>query len=879
MLFQWLKRLKGAIRSVRKPSRRPRPARPLPLRLEELETRLVPATTLTWTGAAHHNLWSQDANWSATGGPDKHPGAGDTLIFQDGASQPSNQNDIQNLTLASIQFTRAGGGYDLLGNGISLTGGITASSATGFDVSAVDTVEFPITLTQAQSFEVDGKRLALALNGGVNVPISSGASWTVIGPGTVALGGSSTILADVDVQAGALQVNGSLAYNQGVLTVEHNATLTDAGSVTTTSASQVDDHGQITVAAAANGQAAGSMSLQGSMTVESDGALTDAGSVTVAAKNPLEDHGALTVSPGGTLDDQSSIKVESGAKLDDAGTLTIEPATPAASLDDAGSLAVESSGILNDGGALTVEQTGTLTDAGSVNVGFKTNSGSISHPGTLLDHGQVTVEGPGANGQAAGALLVSGSGSNLTVESVGTLTDAGAVAVGKAGVLDDAHLVTVGPGGTLDDASVVTVESGSALDDGGALTVEGLTFGTGRANLTSHGTLEVEAGQTVNVSGNVVLAGTSQQPAILAATLTGAATPVIALQPGGTLALDTTGTTELNLSAAADFAPAPGQQFTLIANASGQAVQGFFDDTNGKPINEGDPVPVGAFGFTITYLGGHGSQDIVLTSLATQFTIGIVSHLSVPVVVVTPDGQMLPATGSLQLSPGTYALADPNGVGASVPFAVTPAGAVDYDPSLDGILSGRGASTLIVNGRTVGIDTSALSISALTLDRTLTLPRTLAVVYSFTALPGTYSLVDSAGSGASVQFMLNADGTVAYDQKSLQGVLLGAGGNELIVQGVAVLIEAQALFFQFIPPLVTSIIVDGQAPSTQAIQTVFLLPGAFSIQYTTSTGLNVIVNFTVSAQDVVTYVSDNQNLPGEPLGEAFGNTVFLPPPL
>src|SRR5262249_4301157 len=215
----------------------------------------------------------------------------------------------------------------------------------------------------------------------------------------------------------------------------------------------------------------------------------------------------------------------------------------------------------------------------------------------------------------------------------------------------------------------------------------------------------------------------------------------------------------------------------------------------------------------------------------------------------------------------------------SVTFTVTPAGTVDYDPSLDGILSGRGTSTLVVNGRTIGIATNELSIPALTLDQTLTVPRTLSVVYSFTDLPGTYALVDSAGSGASIPFMLNGDGTVGYDP-SLQGVLLGAGRNELIVHGVAVKIDATALVIQVPPPLrISTFTVVGQPPySASQVQTISILPGAFTIQYTTASGLAVAVNVTVSAQDVVTFVSDNQNFPGAPLGIASGNSVFLASP-
>src|SRR5262249_39501232 len=156
------------------------------------------------------------------------------------------------------------------------------------------------------------------------------------------------------------------------------------------------------------------------------------------------------------------------------------------------------------------------------------------------------------------------------------------------------------------------------------------------------------------------------------------------------------------------------------------------------------------------------------------------------------------------------------------------------------------------NGRTITIDTRPLSVATLPLDGSLSVPNT--TPFTFTDLPGTYALVDSGGAGASVQFTLTAEGrgTVGYDP-SLAGVLPAAGSTALVVPGAPAQIQAQALLGQFTPPLVTAIVVDGQAPSAQAIQTVSLLPGAFSIQYTTSTGLNVIVNFTVSAQDVVAY--------------------------
>jgi hypothetical protein len=707
--------------------------------------------------------WSDDANWRRLDGPNKTPHSGDALIFPDGARQPGNTNDIKGLTLGSISFP--GTGYDLSGQAISLTGGITSISPTGLITLAVNTVEFSITITQAQSFTVTRSR-TLDLNGGIDSSIGTSAALALDGSGTVALGGTSVLGSNVDVQVGTLLINGSLEYDVGTLTVEHTATLTDAGSVTTLKGG-IDDHGQITVAGADGNRPAGSMSLQGDLTIERDGSLTDAGSVTVASKHGLEDRGNLTVQPGGVLDDLSSIKVEPGATLEDQGSINVEPQ---ATLDDAGTLAIE-----------------------------PPDTPVLSFP-------------------------------------------------------------------TLDDQGALTVEPAGILNDGGALTVEA------HASLASHGTLEVRAHHTLAVSGNVVLAGTSQQPAVMKATLTNSATPVISLRPGATLGLDATGTgtTELNLSAASDFAPAGGQPFTLVANATGQPVRGVFDDGNGQPLSEGATVHAGdAFAFTISYQGGQGYLDVVLTGVAPP-SPQVKNLLSVPLSV---DGQLVSAGGLLSLTTGTHTLSDPNAVaGGSVTITVTQTGNVNYDPALDGtILSGLGTPTLIINGRTMTIDTSALAIPTLTLDGTLSVKNTAPT--TFTDLPGTYALVDSGGAGAAIEFTLNAADTVGYDPL-LEGILTGAGTANLVVHGVAVQIQAVELL-QFNPPLVTSYTVSGQTYPV-GVQTISLLPGAFTVQYTTTTNLAITLDFTVSPGDQVTF---NPSDPGQAsLARVFGNTVLLLPP-
>jgi hypothetical protein len=549
-----------------------------------LEARTVPATTLIWNGLGTNALWSNPANWTPAG-KDTIPGPGDTLAFPSGAPQLSNQNDVSGLVLSKLLFT--GAGYDLSGNGVSLTGGITAAAGGGND-----TLELRISTTQPQSFNVD-TGVTLLLNGGISVGVAS--KLTLDGAGTVQTGGASTVSGELDVNHGALTIG------LGGLTVEHNATLTDKASVTVVSGGTLDDHGTVAVTGSGN------LSVQSGLTVEADGTLTNAGTVTVAAKIGLDDRGTVTVNAGGSLAvaPGSSAIVDSGATLIDSGTITLAQPTsdhPSGGvLDVAGSLAVNTAAVVNDAGTLSVEHTGTLTDSGSVNIGFKFLN-TPTNSGTLDDHGTIDV---------AGGIIADAT--TLTVESNGSLTDAGTVDVLKSATLDDSGLVQISPAGTLIDQHAVTVEPGATLDDNGIVAVEP------SATLTGKGKVIVEAGRTINGSGVITLANMSATPAVVSATLSNQATPIIALSGSkSALSLDvaSTGTTKLNLSTSADFAPTAGQQYTLVANATGKSVTGVFDDASGTPLREGDVVPVGALAFTITYKGGTGNDVVLVNTTA-----------------------------------------------------------------------------------------------------------------------------------------------------------------------------------------------------------------------------------------------------------------------
>src|SRR2546429_9847929 len=80
------------------------------------------ATTRSWTGNGINNKWSTAGNWSPSGAPQD----GDTLVFNSGAVQKGNANDLVNRRIFEIQFTGSSGGYAISGNPILLDNDISA---------------------------------------------------------------------------------------------------------------------------------------------------------------------------------------------------------------------------------------------------------------------------------------------------------------------------------------------------------------------------------------------------------------------------------------------------------------------------------------------------------------------------------------------------------------------------------------------------------------------------------------------------------------------------------------------------------------------------------------------------------------------------------
>src|SRR5437899_8510424 len=86
------------------------------------------ANTLSWSGGGGANAnWNNSANWGFAG----VPANGDTVVFPAGQPNLLNTNNLVGLILNQIRFAGAGGGYDIRGNGLTITNTISVTNTTG----------------------------------------------------------------------------------------------------------------------------------------------------------------------------------------------------------------------------------------------------------------------------------------------------------------------------------------------------------------------------------------------------------------------------------------------------------------------------------------------------------------------------------------------------------------------------------------------------------------------------------------------------------------------------------------------------------------------------------------------------------------------------
>jgi hypothetical protein len=212
---------------------------------------------------------------------------------------------------------------------------------------------------------------------------------------------------------------------------------------------------------------------------------------------------------------------------------------------------------------------------------------------------------------------------------------------------------------------------------------------------------------------------------------------------------------------------------------------------------------------------GQGEQFI--EEQAHQNTQIDARALSMPTVAIDSTTFATSGVGSFSLSAGTHTLSIPGG--GSVTFYVAGDGTVDYDRSLDSVISGRGTTTLLIKGVQVTIDATRLSTSTLLVDN---VQEHTSAVFSFTALPGNYVLKDFSNQSTPITISVGAGGAVGYDS-SLEGILTGAGSATLTIHGATVTIDATRLS-------TAAVLVDNLQEHTSAAFSFTALPGNYLLK-------------------------------------------------
>jgi hypothetical protein len=170
-----------------------------------------------------------------------------------------------------------------------------------------------------------------------------------------------------------------------------------------------------------------------------------------------------------------------------------------------------------------------------------------------------------------------------------------------------------------------------------------------------------------------------------------------------------------------------------------------------------------------------------------------------------------------------------------VAFNVSTRGTVDYDPALEGIITGQGTSTLTLRGVSFTIDARQLTLGWLGVDGYTFDP---SAVLDFRMLPGAHDFHNPRG--ARINLNVAPDGTLDYDP-ALDGFITGRGTRNLVLVGTEVTIDARVFGN-------VSLYLEGIFFNAASLFHARLLPGTHGIEagstlVTFSVGLDGLLDF------------------------------------
>jgi fibronectin-binding autotransporter adhesin len=251
---------------------------------------------------------------------------------------------------------------------------------------------------------------------------------------------------------------------------------------------------------------------------------------------------------------------------------------------------------------------GNLFQTTTVKGGLRVEAGSTLKAGGYTNLGAVTMNGFASTVEITGAgvsdsdsiVLSAGAGGVLQVNQAGAR-----VAVG---ILNLAGNLTKDGLGTLEVTGVGT-GIGSLSINGGTLTGEGSIAGP--VGLSAGATIAPGDGVGILGTGDLTLSGGTLAFEING---TGVGTGYDQINAAGNVSL--LADTQLTLSLGFDPANDGSMSFTLISNNGAAPISGGgFLTYNGNTLGEGAVFNVGVQPFQLTYAGGVGANDVVLTAV------------------------------------------------------------------------------------------------------------------------------------------------------------------------------------------------------------------------------------------------------------------------
>jgi autotransporter-associated beta strand protein len=333
------------------------------------------ATTRTWSGRGTDNLWTDAANWLENVAPT----SGNDLFFPDNALQTATStNNFASFSFHSINFTGLTGGYDLLGNAISLTAGITGNAG----VDKVDLAD--ITLGGNQTWNAANSTLAInsaiALGGktltldGFQAPTGNDVLSGIISGAGGAAGAVIKNGASLWLVSGSNSFTGAVTINNGTLAVNNSNSLGAATNTVT-----------VNPGSAGNGslQVFNNISVLQPLAINGNGNNTSAGAIDIKDITGNDTFGAISLGSAASIL-SANIGVNTmtltGAIQNNGNDLSIVGAGGYTTILS-GTATVSGTGhVLNFGSIFS--GTGTLTSVLNINQGTL-SPGASGTPGTL----------------------------------------------------------------------------------------------------------------------------------------------------------------------------------------------------------------------------------------------------------------------------------------------------------------------------------------------------------------------------------------------------------------------------------------------------------------------------------------------------------------